>query len=89
MNEQVSMKVSKNEWINEWVNINGMRICQWVSDKRQIRVNEWMSTWVHKWVRMNEWMNEWIKMQWEWVHEWVRKGEKEWLNDCATEYKSK
>jgi hypothetical protein len=54
MNEQLSMKVSKNEWINEWVNINGMRICQWVSDKRRIRVNEWMSKWVWKWVRMNE-----------------------------------
>jgi hypothetical protein len=57
MNEQVSMKMSKNEWVNEWMNINGIRMSTWVSEERRIRVTEWMSKWVWKWVRMNEWMN--------------------------------
>jgi hypothetical protein len=54
MNEQVSMKMSKSEWINEQINKNGMRMSKWVSEKRWKRVTEWMSNWVWKWVRMNE-----------------------------------
>jgi hypothetical protein len=44
MNEQVSMKMSKNEWISEQMNKNGMRMSKWVNEKRQIRVTEeWAS----------------------------------------------
>jgi hypothetical protein len=38
MNEQVSAKMSNNEWINEWINKNWMRMSKWVCEKRWIRV---------------------------------------------------
>jgi hypothetical protein len=43
INEQVSMKMSKNEWINEWRNKNGMRTRKWVSEWENANKCYWMN----------------------------------------------